>query len=217
MEDIFEFWNRIDPTDNVHPADRPVFDRGNHTLNRHCLPSNFMGPLKTAKVVLLFLSFGYKQTDEQEATTPKGQRYFQEMRSGQQLLPGRDDWYHAWKWWSDRTKSFGDWPDLRSKIAVLNIGAYHSAAFTDWPMLAALPSSRVCLEWAQTRLFPEAERGDRLVICLRAHRYWGLGFPGEQGCRYGEALFSAPVVRAGHMRDTAMRKQIIDMARAKLL
>jgi hypothetical protein len=161
---------------------------------------------------LLFLSFGYDRRDEEQAKLLEGQKYFQEQRLGREPLPGPKDWEPAWTWWKKRTKPFGAWSDVRSKIAILNIGAYHASVFTDWPLLAALPSSRVCLEWAQTVLFPEAVKGDRLVICLRAHRYWGLGLPGEQGHRYGEALFSAPVNRAGHMLDTPMRKQIIDLA-----
>jgi len=44
---------------------------------------------------------------------------------------------------------------------VLNIGAYHSTAFADYQLLAALPSCRVSLDWAQGVLFPQAVKGDR--------------------------------------------------------
>jgi hypothetical protein len=41
-------------------------------------------------------------------------------------------------------------------------------------------------------------------------RYWGLPRPGEQGWKRG-TLFCPPVaVRSGHVRDNAMRVQIIE-------
>jgi len=97
--------------------------------------------------------------------------------------------------------------ELREKIAVLNIGAYHARRFTAWPLLAALPSSRVSLDWAQSDLFPQAIKGRRLVVCLRASRFWGLGEAGKSP-RFGEALFAPATTRHGHMRDGEMRKEI---------
>src|SRR5712691_10488432 len=46
--------------------------------------------------------------------------------------------------------------------------------------LLCLPSSRVSLGWAQDVLFPDAEAGKRIVICMRSAAYWGL----EQGQKY---------------------------------
>ena len=111
----------------------------------------------------------------------------------------------AWRWWESRTKCYGPWEELQSKIAILNIGAYHSKKFKDRPLLAALPSSRVSLDWAQRVLFPSAIRGDRVVVCLRAAKFWGL----TEGERYGRALFAPFVTRRGHMRDFEMRSTII--------
>jgi hypothetical protein len=86
---------------------------------------------------------------------------------------------------------------LCTKVAVLNIGAYHSKTFTDHGLLAALPSSRMTLDWAQSVLFPQAEEGKRAVICLRAAEFWGL----ERGRRYGEGLFVPNVNRSGYMHN----------------
>ncbi len=76
-----------------------------------------------------------------------------------------------------RTKSFGDFKTVKDKIALLNIGAYHSVDVRSFASLLALPSSRVSLGWAQDVLFPDAEAGKRIVICMRSAAYWGL----EQG------------------------------------
>lgn len=57
--DIFEFWSSIDPTARIHPADADVFRRvPRHGFDLDALPGCFMGPLRTAPVVLLFLSPG---------------------------------------------------------------------------------------------------------------------------------------------------------------
>jgi hypothetical protein len=97
-------------------------------------------------------------------------------------------------------------------VAVLNIGAYHSRAFADTPLLAALPSSRMSIAWAQKVLFPQAISGDKVVICLRATHFWGL----EMGRKYGHSLFAPHVTRGGHMKHNKMRKQIIKAVKAKI-
>jgi hypothetical protein len=94
------------------------------------------------------------------------------------------------------TKCFGYEPaTVASNVAILDIGAYHSKSFTGHNLLAALPSSRASLDWAQNTLFPAAEAGERVVICLRSARYWGL----ESGREYEGTLFAPNVTRRGHM------------------
>jgi hypothetical protein len=167
--DLFDFWSRIGPADYIHPADREVFGRISHGFRPDCLPACFMGPLRTAPVVLLYLSFGFGDEDLVEATSSRGQDRYMKMRLGTQPLPGPEEHKVAWKWWVSRTRCFSnDWEHLRTKIAVLEIGAYHSRTFKDVPLLAALPSSRASIEWAQTVLFPQAINGERAVVCLRS-------------------------------------------------
>ena len=51
MVDIFEFWSQIGRGENVHPADRKVFDRMDpkrHGFRLDCLPSSFGGRLREA-------------------------------------------------------------------------------------------------------------------------------------------------------------------------
>jgi hypothetical protein len=104
-----------------------------------------------------------------------------------------------------------------SGIAFLNIGAYKSREMNDTELLAALPSSRVCLDWAQQELFPAAEAGKRVVICLRAAKFWGL----KPGTDYPGALFSPKVNRAGDMlrkepADREYRERAINSVRTAL-
>jgi hypothetical protein len=217
--DIFEFWSEVSFGEKIHPRDRKVLSRIQRrfdpqtSIDLRCLPACFMGPLRTAPIVLLYLSPGWHESDVRDAKTRKTRDYYYKRWKGDQPLPGPTDQYRAWLWWSKRTVAFGDWEQLRSKVAILNIGAYHSKGFSDWPLLAALPSSRVSLEWAQTVLFPEAEAGERIVICLRAARFWGLA----DKKKYGKALFAPAVTRGGFMvRKGAMRREIIEAVRARV-
>lgn len=213
--DIFDFWSHIKPCERVHPADREVFDRvgrNGHGLDLRCLPACFVGPLRTAPVVLLFLSPGFVEEDLKDARSEKGRTKYVERRTGRQaVLP---EWT-GYKWFASRIKAFDlDVSEACKKIAVLNIGAYHSKFFKDYPLLAALPSSRVSLDWAQKVLFPAALRGERVVVCLRAAHFWGL----EAGKCHGRSLFAPQVTRAGHIKkksksEKKMRDEIIHAVR----
>ena len=201
--DIFEFWSAVDPKARIHPADEAVFKRvPNHGFDLDALPGCFMGPLRTAPVVLLFLSPGL---DEGDKPTPELIEWNSRTRRGAEPLVGASIQEPNYRWWTRRTKFLGYGPNLLAdKVAVLNIGAYHSRTFDDHGLLAALPSSRVSLGWAQSVLFPAAERGERVVICLRAARYWGL----EAGAEYPGTLFAPQVTRGGHAH-TDNRQRIV--------
>jgi hypothetical protein len=216
--DIFEFWSSVGPADKCHPKDREVLSRmkGAQLFDLRCLPHCFVGPLKTAPVVLLYLSPGLDEKDDlRDARTRAGRDRYMECRKGKQLLPGPEENRAGWQWWKSRTKDIGEWQQLRSKVAVLNIGPYHSKKLPNTSILAALPSSRFTLEWAQSVLFPQAVSGERVVVCLRAARFWGLD-TGKFGKRFGEALFAPRTTRSGHMLYKRMREEIIEKARAAI-
>jgi hypothetical protein len=213
MTDLFKFWSQISPKATVHPADEPVFTRlkGQHQFDLRCLPLNFAGPLRTARVILLYLSPGLSPRDNVVAKTASAQRHYIEQRTGRAPLPN-DSSHLGHEWRRSRLAFLGDWENSLDKIATMNIGAYHSKNFVDHDVLASLPPSRVALDWAQNVLFPEAEAGKRVVICMRAAKYWGL----RAGNTYGRALFAPLTVRGGHMQKGAMRDKIERAARAAL-
>lgn len=200
--DIFEFWAQMPDKvgkEYVHPADKDVFERiSHHSFSLKCLPGPYRGPLRTARIVLLFLSPGFDKGDENHAKTPEARKHYSEQRSGEASLPDATQHRAAEEWIAKVIKQFGiGYEEARASraLAILNIGAYKSKSFPNWPLLAALPSSRVCLDWAQSVLFREAERGERVVICLRSHDYWGLG----TGPPIGKALFRPKCNRGGFM------------------
>lgn len=191
--------------EKIHPHDRAVFSRLN--ANKHgfqienCLPSSFWGPLKTAPVVLLYLSPGFSQEDVTEANSEAGKDYYLKCWEGKEPLPSNGP---GFKWFKSRTKDFGEYTYIRDKIAVLNIGAYHSKNVKSYSSLIALPSSRVALSWAQTVLFPQAIAGTRIVICMRSAEKWGL----DINKTYGKSLYVPPVNRSGYMLESALSQSI---------
>jgi hypothetical protein len=136
--DIFDFWDNVRVRDGKHPADYEILSRVRHSFDLICLPAAFSGCLRTSPVVLLYLSPGLSEFDYTEADTTRLARHRRQW-GGREPLPGPDDHERAWRWWKDRTKHFGDWTDLRTKVAILNICAYHAKRFRDWHLLAALP------------------------------------------------------------------------------
>lgn len=228
-EDIFDFWAGIPDDARVHPADAEVFERQpgwpkgeerpgerpNHNFNLDCLPIGFFGPLRTAKVVLLFLSPGYDDFDTAHAQSVAGRTYYREQRGGLRRLPSQSDHEGAHRWWMRVVRQFSPDPvALADQIAILNIGAYHSRKFHDWHMLTALQSSRVALDHAQQVLFPQAEAGERIVVCLRSARLWGLS-RGEdgKGRQFGKALFVPSCTPGGMMHHGEVRLATIAAVR----
>jgi len=87
--DIFEFWSQAGPRDMQHPQDREVLSRlkNAHKFDLHCLPYCFVGPLRSAPVVLLYLSPGFNIFDRKQARTSKGRDWVMKCRTGNQKLP----------------------------------------------------------------------------------------------------------------------------------
>ncbi len=207
MTEIFDFWDGLPGTTNVHPEDRQVLSRLDHDFDLNCLITPYRGPLRHARVVLLFLSPGLDERDKSHVSERGAAEYYARMRTGNSQLPSKHEHPSAWDW--DKkilTQFVRDHEVVRSKVAILNICAYKSVKFNNWHMLTALPSSRVCLNWAQRELFPQAERGERVVVCLRSAKYWGL----SKGKRVGHGLFAPVTIRNGLMQNDDLKQQTVE-------
>jgi hypothetical protein len=201
---IFDFWSHIDRRAPIHPSDEWVILQDKHDLDvDRYLPQPFLGPLKTAPIVLLYLSPGTSPLDRDESKSEAEISRCERQRQGNAALPSKDEHPAAWKWWTSRTKWLGTESNLRTKLAILELGAYHSKNGYAGRLLA-LPSSRVAVEWAQSVLFPSAISGEKLVICMRSPKYWGL----RAGTRYGAALFAPATNRGGHLLADVLQTEI---------
>jgi len=206
---IFDFWKHCPPNATIHPADRAVFDRvRNHNFDLRCPIGHFSGPLKTAPVVMLYLNPGLSPADYESPDFESNARRW----SGDQVAPTESFHKAAYQWGQSRAKLFGDYETVRRKLAKLNVGCYHSKDFKDHALLAALPSSRVSIQWAQEVLFPDAIAGRRVVIVMRAASFWGVTL----GEVYGRALFAPRTTRGGHMIKGPMRDQIVTAVRGAI-
>ncbi len=180
-----------------------------HGFQLQCLPAPFSGRLRTAPVVLLYLSPGYGKADDADARSKCGKDYYSRRWKGKE--PVRDSGPGA-KWYKSRTRVFGEYNIVRRKIAMLNIGAYHSKTMQSYACLLALPSSRQTLDWSQNHLFVEAERGKRIVICMRSPAYWGL----ERGKNYRGTLFAPKTTRSGFLIKDRSGMKIIQLVKKRI-
>ena len=196
-DDIFSFWSVMKAGDRVHPDDRAVLERlPEHGFDLNLLPTPFNGPLRTAKVVLLYPAPGRSVGDEKEAASDQGQKRALKQYGGNEPLFEPDQQAEGHKWLASRLKFLGvSWPQLRTRVAVLEMAPYHSKNFSSKTPVIALPSARVAVGWAQRVLFPQAIRGERVVVGMRSHHHWGLA----RGSYSGEALFAPETTRHGHL------------------
>ncbi len=204
MHDIIDFWSGVPGSFQIHPRDGKVLARAKNQFRLESGPNPYFGPLRSAKVFVLYLSPGFRDDyDLSFFQLESGQSYLFSQREGNACLPSSADHERTYTWWSARVRQFGVDPDsVRDGVAFLNIGAYRSKSFNDWPLLAALPSSRAMLDWAQSSLFRRAELGECVVVCLRSARHWGLSV---QEVPFGEALFAPPVGMSGFMHNGPAR------------
>ncbi|MGY4480570.1 hypothetical protein [Bradyrhizobium sp. USDA 3364] len=203
---LFDFWKEVSPSAKVHPQDRSILEADDaHSFDLKCLPIPYYGPLRTAPIVLLYLNPGLSAEDRADASSEDARLFWWRQRQGSEALRSQ---IHREKrsWWVSRTKCFGVDPEvLRHKLAVLELCAYHSKAFTDGPLLERLPSSKTVRQWAASNLFPQARLKKRVVICLRSARRWGLTVGSQDG------WFFAPfVTRSGYMFKDGSRADVIE-------
>lgn len=90
-EDIFKFWSKIRKGQKIHPADEPIFhriDARRHGFRLECLPGSYSGRLRTAPVVLLYLSLGFGERDLADAKDEDAREYYFQKQKGN--TPFRD-------------------------------------------------------------------------------------------------------------------------------
>jgi hypothetical protein len=101
VSDIFRFWANVRPQDHIHPDDRAVLSRVQHGFDLRCLPACFGGPLRTAKVVLLYLSPRWSEQDRPDARSKEGRAYYARRRAGHEPFRGPEA--EGFKWLVSRT------------------------------------------------------------------------------------------------------------------
>jgi hypothetical protein len=203
-ESLLQFWAKAIPSLQVHPDDVAALDdkRHKHKLARDVLVGPWMGPLRSAPVVLLTLNgkLAGVGVEQREATIPSAREEMARNLLGDAPLP---DWRFnrgGREWTEGHFPQFGiTYESAAPKVAFINLIAYRSAeGGKDMRMADRLASSRIVRAWARDTLFPEAEAGERVVVCLcqaRGCDAWGLDY----GTKRGQTLFAPHVTRRGHI------------------
>jgi hypothetical protein len=205
-EDLVQFWSKAIPSLQVHPEDAATLNANRHALALDALVGPWMGPIRTAPVVLLTLNGGLAGTGEEAraARMPAARESAVNTLSGDAPLP---DWVGnpaGRVWTQSRLAQFGlSYAAAATKVAFVNLIPYRSkdGAF-DKHMINRLESCRMVWAWARDTLFPAAEAGERIVVCLRSARDWGL----EPASQRGKSLFSPKFTRSGYMHHGAVRE-----------
>jgi hypothetical protein len=206
-EDFLQFWAEAIPSLQVHPADAVMLESNRHKFALDTLVGPFMGPVCTAPVVLLALNPGLVGGEEQaEANILEVREQMAHNLGGEAPLPTFKTNPAGRKWTEGRLAQFAvRYEPAASKVAFVNLMPYRSRNGSDDISLSEhLKSCRQVKAWARDTLFPEAEAGRRVVVCLRSARLWGL----EPGNQRGISLFAPKVTRGGFMHHNAMREAI---------
>jgi hypothetical protein len=176
--DIFDFWSKIGPRAQIHPSDDEYFKKPTifePDMKKGALPGAFMGPLRSARVVLLATNAGVWNFDMTADRKKKIADWHVETRKGNEPLPCIDINPETYGWWTQKAVLFapGRSPqELRSKMAFLSVVAYHSKKFDGGEWSVELPSSRVSVEWANDVLFERARKKECVVVCAQARKHW---------------------------------------------
>jgi hypothetical protein len=198
-ENFLDFWARAIPSLKIHPDDAATLNGNHHQLALDTLIGPWMGPLRTAPVVLLTLNGGIADggaVERYEATLATSREWTARNLRGDLSLPNFATNPAGRKWTEGKLAQFGlSYETAASKVAFVNLIPYRSReGAKDMRMADRLPSSRLVKAWARDTLFPEAEAGKRVVVCLRSARPWGLD---PTTPRRGQALFTPEVTRSG--------------------
>ena len=208
--EFLRFWQKAIPSLQIHPDDAAALESNRHTLAVDTLVGPFMGPVRTAPVVLLTLNGGLSGVEQDEAKIPAVREQMARNLRGDQPLPTFATNPAGRKWTESRLAQFGLSYEIAStKVAFVNLIPYRSReGAKDLRMLERLESARLVRAWAHDTLFPEAEAGKRVVVCLRSARPWGL----EPDTQRGVSLFTPKFTRSGFMVKQGPMRETVSFA-----
>jgi hypothetical protein len=205
---FLQFWAKAIPNLQIHPDEAEALKSNRHNFMLDTMIGPFMGRLCTAPVVLLRLNPGdSKRGDEQrEAQMPAVRQQMIDNLAGDAPLPNWATNPKGREWTEMQLRPFGvNYQTATDHVAFVNILAYRSRngdGAGDKHMIDRLASCRITRAWARDTLFREAERGERVVVCLMSAAAWGLTVGTERG-----TLFAPPMTR-GKMHHGPMREKV---------
>lgn len=191
VSDIVEYWARFGRDESTghwtHPDDRAVL-AGQHSFNLDYPTCPYLGPVTSAKVVILGANGGYSKTatPEEFPDAEAFDRYLGRIRD-----PENADWSNVSPYY-DRV-NFGPLV-YRGDAVWINASPYRSPRISEEPdnrrMVKSLPTSAFIRRWLIEAVLPLAARGERLVVVKRPG-LWRL--PPEVRTATGVIVDPAPI------------------------
>lgn len=191
VSDIVEYWARFGRDEATgqwtHPDDRAAL-AGQHSFNLDYPTCPYLGPVTSAKVVILGANGGYSPTaTPQEFPDAEAfERYLERIRD-----PESADWSNVSPYY-DRV-NYGPLV-YRGDAVWLNASPYRSPRISAEPdnqrLVELLPSSAFIRRWLIDAVMPLADCGERLVVVKRPG-LWQL--PREVRTATGVIVDPAPI------------------------
>jgi hypothetical protein len=161
------------------------------------LPTPYLGDLRHAEIVIMQLNPGLEYTDYwAESKMPhfrnRLEHNLRQSFGGVEFpflfLDPQFCWHTGFLWWEEKLRQvtsaiaeskfngsyFDALRDLSTKLACVELIAYHSSSFRAHILINQLPSAKQALRFVRHSLVPDAETGKRTLIITRQVRTWGL-------------------------------------------
>lgn len=191
VSDIVEYWARFGRDEATgrwtHPDDRAVL-AGRHSFNLDYPTCPYLGPVTSAKVVILGANGGYSPTatPDEFPDAESFERYLERIRD-----PESADWSNVSPYY-DRV-NYGPLV-YRGDAVWINASPYRSPRISAEPdnqrLVKFLPTSVFIRRWLIDAVVPLAARGERLVVVKRPG-LWQL--PPEVKTATGVIVDPAPI------------------------
>lgn len=191
LSDIVEYWARFARDEATgrwaHPDDRAALER-QHSFNLEYPTCPYLGPVTSAKVVILGANGGYSATGTpDEFPDPHAfERYLGRIRD-----PEGADWSTVSPYYDE--VNYGPLV-YRGDAVWVNASPYRSPRISAEPhnkrLVGLLPSSAFIRRWVVEAVLPVAARGERLVVVKRPGLW---GFPPEVRTAPGVVVDPAPI------------------------
>lgn len=177
---LVAYWSRIG-THAVHPDDRAVLPGDAFDTDLHPVP--WVGPLKSAKVYVLFLNPGLSPADrEYELASRDLREALKENLGGSSPCFSFLDRFSGYRGhtWSMQTYGRDVTEQCAALVCQINLVAYHSAEGRAAIAVAgALPSSLAVRRFVEKSLVPHAKTGKIGLVVARAATHWRIGAADE--------------------------------------
>jgi hypothetical protein len=219
-ERLLQHWAKATPDHlHIHPDDADALRSNSHGFELRVGVGAWMGPIRSAPVVLLYLNGGLSDPEQvirASQDTETREETIRTLHGSAPLFSFKTD-PGGRKWTTARLGQFGvTYDSAASKVAFVNLMPYKSRNGSENEhMIQRLKSSCLVRQWANDTLFPEARRGERVVVCMRSATQWGLQ-TGTTGTKYGESLYAPKTNRSGFMHHGPMREEITKAVRQRV-